>query len=291
MSDADEVIEETVDEQEVTETQEAPADWKAEAGIAGNPAYDKFQTLSDFAKSHAELESFRGNSIRIPSEDAGEEQIKEFTEKLMKVPGVMRMPGEDDAEGWNNIYQQMGRPSAPDGYQFDEVPGFAGDPESEGAFRQLAHEHGLTAKQANAVYGWLAGNIAEEDTAAGQQSEEAMGRLKGEWGQAFDHKLQSAQAAAAQLEKQVPGISEYFDGMAEKGYDANMIRLMDVVAGLMGESGAIQTSPRTGMTPDEARARISDIRNNPDHPANNDMDPQHEAARQEVIRLYKVANP
>jgi hypothetical protein len=287
MSDAAEQF----DEVEDTGANEAPAtgDWKTEAGLAGNPQFDKFNTPADLAKSYAELESYRGNSIRIPSEEAGEEQLKEFTEKLMKVPGVMRMPGEEDADGWNNIYQQLGRPSAPEGYKFDEVEGFTGDPESEGAFRQLAHEHGLTAKQANAVHQWLGSNIAQEETAAAAANEESMGRLRGEWGQAFEHKIGMAQAAAAQLEKQIPGISEYFDNMAQNGYDANMIRLMDVVAGMMGETGAVPMTPRTGLTTEEAREKINDIRNNPDHPANNEMHPQYEEARASMMKLYKAA--
>lgn len=272
---------------------EAPTggDWKAEAGVAGNPSYDKFATIADLAKSHAELESYRGKSIRIPSDEAGQEQLDEFTEKLTQVPGVMRMPGEDDEKGWNNIYQQLGRPSAPEGYKFDEIPGFAGDAESEGQFRALAHEAGLSAKQANAIHNWLGSNIAQEQSAVGEQSEAEMGRLKGEWGQAFDHKLNMARNAAAQLEEKVPGIGEYFDNMAQNGYDANMIRLMDVFGEMMGESGAIQATPRTGMTPDEAKEMINDIRGNPEHPANNEFDPQHKAAREKMMELYQAAYP
>jgi hypothetical protein len=288
MSDAAEQF----DEMEDQGANEAPAagDWKTEAGLAGNPQFDKFNTPADLAKSYAELESYRGNSIRIPSEEAGEEQLKEFTEKLMKVPGVTRIPGEDDAEGWNNIYQQLGRPSAPEEYKFDEVEGFSGDPESEGAFRKLAHEHGLTAKQANAVHQWLGSNIAKEETASAAASQESMGRLRGEWGQAFDHKLSVATNAAQALSEKIPGLGEYFDQMANKGYDASMVRLMSMVGEMLGESGAISVNPRTSMTPEEARAKINDIRNNAQHPANNEFDPGYEKAREEVIRLYKVAN-
>ena len=275
--------------EEVSEQIETPIDWKETAGLKGNPQFDKFESVEDLAKSYSELESYRGNSIRIPSSEAGEEQMQEFTDKLLNVPGVMRIPAEDDTSAWDNVYQQLGRPSAPDGYKLSEIEGFAGDPEAEGAFRQLAHESGLTAAQADAIHSWLGTNIAETEKQAAIANEEAMGRLKGEWGQAFDHKVQQATNAARMMADKVPGISEYFDSMAEKGYDASMIRLMDFVAGLMGESGAVPPASSNAITPSEAKEKLNDIRNNPDHPANNELDPGHEDARKQVIALYKAA--
>jgi hypothetical protein len=272
----------------VEEETEVTTDWKEEFGLAGNPQFDKFESPADLAKSYAELEHYRGSSIRIPSSEAGEEQLNEFTEKLLQVPGVTRIPAEDDKAGWDNIYQQLGRPGEAKGYKFDEVEGFS-DPEAEGELKALAHELGLSNTQAAAIHKHLATNIATESSAQAEVAEKSMAELKGEWGQAFEHKMGQAQIAAAQLEKQVPGISEYFDNMAAKGMDANMIRLMDVVSGLMSETGAVPSAPSVGVTREEARAKLQDIRDNPNHPANNDMDPQYENARKEVIKLYKAA--
>ena len=267
---------------------EATTDWKEEFGVAGNPQFDKFESPADLAKSYAELEHYRGSSIRIPSAEAGDEQMAEFTERLLQVPGVTRIPAEDDKAGWDNIYQQLGRPGEAKGYEFEQVEGFS-DPEAEGELKTLAHELGLSKAQAAAVHKHFATNVAAEDNGKAEASEKAMGELKGEWGQAFEHKMTQAQVAAAQLNKQVPGISEYFDNMAAKGMDANMIRLMDVVAGLMSETGAVPSAPSVGVTREEAKAKLSDIRDNPNHPANNDMDPKYEEARDEVMKLYKAA--
>ena len=102
--------------------------------------------------------------------------------------------------------------------------------------------------------------------------------------------MNQARNTARALEDRVPGLGEFFDKMAEAGHDAHFIRLMDIVGAAMGESGAMRTDPRTAMTPREARDRIMDIRNNPEHPANNDDAHGHERARRDLMELYKIAN-
>ena len=61
------------------------------------------------------------------------------------------------------------------------------------------------------------------------------------------------------------------------------------VAGMMSETGAVPSAPSVGVTREEAKAKLSDIRDNPNHPANNEMDPKYEEAREEVMKLYRAA--
>ena len=54
----------------------------------------KWQTVEDMAKGYTELQKFTG------------------------VGKHLVIPEADDVEGWNNVYNQLGRPETPDGYQF-----------------------------------------------------------------------------------------------------------------------------------------------------------------------------
>lgn len=274
----------------VVEHEEAVDSWKEAAGIAGNANFDKFQTPADLAKSYGEMSKMVGRSVRIPTEEASAEDMSAFVDKLKQVPGVIKMPGEDDKAGWDSLYAAIGKPSDVNGYNLNEVEGSPIDAESVGALKAAFHEANLTNDQAEKVYGYLAGNLTEEATAAKETGEKAMAELKGEWGQAFQSKIDGAVNAAKILEERVPGITDFFEIQAEKGYDASFVRLMDAVNEMLGEGKPITSSSRSEITPDEARERISDIRNNPNHPAIDPMAQGHQEARERLMDLYKAAS-
>jgi hypothetical protein len=258
---------------------------------ASRPTIEKFETWSDLEAGYRELESFRGNSVRIPGPDAGADAWNEFNEKIGQVPGVVRLPEEGDAEGWANFYQRMGAPAEAAGYQFSEVPGFTGDGEDIASFAEVAHNLHLTREQADGLYQYLAGNLTEVDNSFAQEQLEGAQRLKGEWGQAFDHKFAAAQNAARMMNDKIPGIAEYFNGInPSEPFDHNLVRLMSEVADMMGETGALDMGRPAGiMTPEEAMLQAQEIRDNPEHPYNNELDPAHEAAQKKMADLYKIA--
>ena len=260
------------------EIENEATDWREEAGIAGDPKFEKFQSPADLAKSYAELESMMGRSVRMPTDDASEEQWEQFYSKFENTKGLMRTP-----EGYE------APPSEPGMYEFENPDGFEAD-ESVGEFKKVAHEAGLTRAQAAKIHGWLANNVVEDQGKIEEITQAEMRELKGEWGQAYDHKMQAARQTAHTLSEKVPGLGEFFDSMADNGMDAKFIRLMDVVGEALGESGAMKSDPRTTMTKQEAIDRITDIRNNPDHPANNEFDPKYEDARKQMMNLYKIAH-
>jgi hypothetical protein len=274
-------------EDTVQETiQPVEGNWRVQAGIE-DASLDKFESVDALAKSYRELETYRSNSIRIPTSEAGEEQWNEFNEKLVsKVPGLLRM----DESNMDNIFQQLGRPESPDGYQFEEVPGIEPDSVSTTEFSKIAHENGLSAKQANAMHKWLAENIASEAIEMQESYESQINALKSEWGVAFDSKLEQAKAATNMLDGKIPGLKDWLDETGNNA-DPMYIRLMATLADQFGEKELnMPPIPDGVMTPDEARMKISDMRNNPDHAYNNELDTGHEAAKREVMRLYKIAN-
>lgn len=266
-----------------------PSSWQEEAGVVGDPTAEKYETPAELFKAYKEASSMIGSSIRFPSEEAGDEDVQQFNQKMAE-RGYYRAPDQDDAENTRQIQQMLGLPNEPTGYQLSEVEGYEGDPESEGAFRALSHELGLTQNQAAGIHEWLAGNIAQSSGEMMQQGQEAMQALKGEWGQAYDVKMSQARNAAHMLEERIPGISNYFDNMAMEGNDANMIRLMEAFADAMGEKGAqIPPGGADVMTPSEAQQRIEEAQNNPNHWWHQDPDVLTDRQREQRVEWLKAA--
>jgi hypothetical protein len=290
MSDTAEAPDVTVDATAAigAEEVEAPS-WQEEAGVLGDPTAEKYETVGDLFKAYKEASSMIGSSIRFPTDEAGEEDIASFNNKMAE-RGYYRAPDQDDAENTRNIQRMLGLPNEPTGYQFNEVDGYEGDAESEGAFRALSHELGLTQAQAAGVHNWLASNIADSSGEMMQSNEEAMRSLQGEWGQTFNMKMQQARNAAHMLEERIPGISSYFDDQALEGNDVNMIRLMDAFAEAMGETGAmLPPAGYEGMSPQEAQQRIDEAQQNPDHWWHLDPDQLTDRQRDQRVEWLKAA--
>jgi hypothetical protein len=266
--------------------EDAKKDWRQEYGIEG-AQFQKFESPADLAKSYSELEAYRGQSIRIPTEEASEEAWKEFNDKLAaKVPNLVHLP---EGNPNDDLYQRLGRPESPDKYDFAEVPGYESEGDSESEFRRIAHEAGLSNKQADRVHNWLASNISRESIESNEAMQAELGKLKSEWGAAYDTKISQAQAAVNMIESTVPGFKDYLDASGN-GNDPMFIRMAAALAEQFGEKGNIPARPTGVMTPDEARMKISDIRSNPKHPYNNEFDPAHASAKKHVMGLYKLAS-
>ena len=287
MSETDTAAEAAPETTETTEVE--PSSWQEMAGLSDDPTAAKYESVGELFNAYKEASSMIGNSVRFPTKEAGEEDIAKFNQQMLD-RGFHRAPDRDDADGVRGIQQLLGMPAEAKGYEFDEVEGFESDPETEGAFKAVAHEIGLTADQANKIHNWLGSNIAEQTATSQKTAEAGMQSLKGEWGQAFDHKLAQAKNAAHMLEDRVPGISEYFDKMAEQGQDADMIRLMDVFAEMSGETGAqLPPGVSQGLTPREAQQRIEDAQNNPDHWWHKDPDMLTESQVKQRVEWMKAA--
>lgn len=274
---------------EVTNTpiESAPADWR-DSLPEGVKNWQEAQQSTDpdmFWQQMEHMRSSMGNSLRIPSEDAGQETWDEFKSKIANVPGVAFFDENDPSA----IYDRMGRPQDANAYQFSEVEGFDADPESEGAFRKVAHEAGLNSEQADKIHQWLATSISADAAASKASFDADIDQLRGEWGAKFEHNTGIARQAVNVIEQNVSGFREYLE-QSGAGNSGQFIRAMAFLGNLFGEQGAMQFSPTAAMSPHEARLQISDIRNNPSHPFNNELDPGHEAAKQKVMELYKYVS-
>ena len=223
------------------------------------------------------MRSTLGQSLRIPGEDASDEARQAFHTKLTeKVPGLIRIPGEDDAEGLTSLYSQLGTPETFEGYEADEA--FA-------SLRETAHGAKLTKKQFKALTDKLMADRGTAKETTTTEHAKSITDLKTLWGQAYNDKL-----AAAQL------IRDQYFPFAPSGEElgADTIKAFAALGEQMaGESKGLQTegTVQGAMTPAEAQLRISEILNNKKHPYWMPRDPGNKAAREKMTQLNKFAYP
>jgi len=162
-----------------TETQSAE-DWRSSLpeDLRDNPTLSNFKDINSLAAAHVNLKSHLGR------------------DKIAK-------PVTSD--DWNDVYNFLGRPESPDGYEVklpDEIP----EPikaqfndEALGNFRQKAHELGLNSEQASALVAWQAENLSGQFNALqeqqGQSIEEGEKALREEWGRGYDQNVKFAHKA------------------------------------------------------------------------------------------------
>lgn len=203
---------------------------------------------------------YMGNSIRIPSEDAGDEDRNAFYAKLQeKVPGLMRTPNGNDWDAAKETLRALGMPEKPEQYQTDGIDNPPSD-EELGKLRALAHDAGLTTAQWKKFVGEMSKSDAEQMEKLEFEREKSVNELKGEWGGAWDSKLSAAMKAA-----ELTGAPDFVMEMAKAGQlDAKTLRWLDSIAdqitGDEGAQGGFQGKQTDQpLTPAEVDARLSEV--------------------------------
>jgi len=206
--------------------------------------------------------------------------------KKMGVPPeqMLRLPSGD--EGWDDVYNALGRPDNPQGYNF----GDADDSEDLSDFKGYAHELGLTQRQAEA----LLDKIAEGNQMAQQQGQEniekaeadAQASLTREWGQQYNQNLDYARRAFGRFAS-----PEALSVMEETGLGNHpeILKLFAKVGEQLSEEQMLPGNPRgSGMAPGEVEATIASKRADPDFQSAlmNAAHPNHKNAVAEMNKLY-----
>lgn len=243
-------------------------DWRASLpeDLRESPALKDVKDVGSLAKQFVDSQQYIGSAIRIPSEDAGEEAVKEFRQKLTKVPGVTIINPDDD-ESFKDAMAKFGALDDPDKY---EPPAFEGMPEGMepspllGVLKTAAVEGRMTPKQFQTV----ARKFTEAELAKANEWNENHNKetkaLKDEWGQAFDEKKSSA-IRAAELTAAPEAMIE---AMKAGNVRAEVYRWMASVADKLGKdfkAGGNEQQQTVTMTPAEAGARIAEIEGNKEH--------------------------
>lgn len=260
----------------------APASWLegSDADTLGYVTKKGWKEPGDVLKSYRNLEQL----TRLPAEQ------------------LVRLPGDpDDAEAWSEVHAKLGRPEGPDGYQFDNAAPPEGTVDLAPWFREQAHAHGLNQRQAagmleayNAQIGTL---LQEQEETKAAQLEQDVTALKREWGTEYEANVQAGKrfAAAFGLE------ADFLEGLeGTAGYLGLMKGAARIGRGLAEHSfvdPGNEGEAQFGMTPDVAKAKIAELRADPQfQKAYLNLDGQvpaatHKEAKDRMTQLMQVANP
>lgn len=210
---------------------------------------------------------------------------------------ILAPKSDDDADGWNAVYNRLGRPESPDKYG---LPVPEGD---DGSFAQAAapvlHELGLTTRQAKGLAEWWnkasSARIEAEGEAFSKASEAEYAALKGEWGTAAAQNEELAKRAVLKFSKEA-GIDEAaFDAMERAIGTAKVMKLFHAIGSQFSESSFVASDAPTGgaLTPAQAKQKVAGMFADKEFMARY-MHPDErvrQGAIEEMMTLNRMANP
>lgn len=260
------------------------------ADLRDSAALADIKDLNSLAKSYMSAQTMIGGSVRIPGEDASDEQRAEFYEKLKTVPGVVKLPNPENAEEVAAFYQSLGAPETAEEYSIDMPEGF--DIAGYEHLISAAKQAGLTNDQLKI--------LANAEIAKNTDSIQAMEAAKVEGSKLLDQafgadkeaRLAGAKAAARVYGEKYPdAVNELINGPA--GNNPALVMMLADLGKSMSEQGhaGMKSTVKYGTTPDEAQMKIEEIRNNPTHPYYDQANPGHKEAVDRMQKLYALAYP
>lgn len=272
---------------------DASSDWLASVPEEYRPQLEKngVKDVAGLAKQFADLQSHLGNSIRVPSAEAGEEDRAAFYEKIRKhAPDLMPKPNDDESKA--AIWQTLGTPAEATEYSV-EVPealsGAVGD-ERINMFREVAHKHKLTKDQFQGVVSEILGADAQAYQAAVEQQQAGHASLKSKWGEAYEQRVGQVNS----LLEQTGAPESLAKAVAEGNVDAAALEWIFNLTDRLGKDEGSNLSRDQGsgkLTPHEAESQMSEILNNKQHPYWNAGHPDHKRAVETMMRLGRAARP
>jgi len=219
-------------------------------------------------------------------------------EKLTGVPAdkIVKLPTDDNAEAWNEVYTKLGRPESADKYT---LPLPQGD---DGAFAKEAaawfHEAGLSNSQAAKVAEkWnehMTKMLSSEAEVSGQKHQAEINSLKAEWGSNYEANATLVDRAASTF-----GLNEQQLGALKSALGpAGAMKMLHSIGskiavednGLIGHN---QGSAFGAVTPEQAMAKIAANRSDRTFIERfTSSDPKMRGeARAEMDRLHRIAYP
>lgn len=193
-------------------------------------------------------------------------------EKLLGAPAdqVIRLPKPDDAQGWEGVWNRLGRPEKPEQYELPVPTGADGKPsEADAKFSQFAaqlfHKAGVPKSMAQAIAkefnDYSAQQRQEWQTAIETQANQALDALKGEWGQEFDKNAEVARRGLNAYGKKA-GLDEGDIAALEGAIGtAKMLKMFLSLGETVGEhdfGGA--GNGGSDLTPAQARQKLEELR-------------------------------
>lgn len=277
--------------------------------IRGHDAWKGMAGVGDLATKY--LDTQRPLAERLPKDIAAEAAFKDIktdeamarsylaAQKMIGIPKDQLLRITDKPEDLAVIYNRLGRPEKPEGYEIKPPDGGTIDPETGKSLYARAHELGVSQKQLQGLYDWLAEGAAAAQAATEsrttQKIAEGMALLKRDYGLAYDQKVADAEGAVQILDQKYPGIKDalYAVGL---GQHPALHKFFADYAGTLKEDGQL-IGRDTGSTrlnsPVEAQQQIAALKQDPNFMAQylNRANSGHKEAVEKMQRLYQQAHP
>ncbi len=240
-------------------------------------------SVEDLAKFAVETQRMLGNSIRIPGENASEDDQSAFRTKLAEIGMIPK----------ENAVAFL-RPEKPEDYGVKEAPANAevlGITQADvDNLKNRAHELGLSNDQFQDYAGRYFEDVKKNHDTQREKFESVDMALKGVWGEeAFQGKKQQALAAIRRF-----GGNELLEKLGQAP-DAEALLAWSEVGKSFEESGMgdLTTPEFLPETRGEAATKLDEIERNKDHPFNRGVNyaggkAVYEEAAKEVMRLRRI---
>ena len=211
----------------------------------------------------------------------------------------LAIPGKHATdEDWGEVYRKLGRPETPDGYELaNEMPeGIEQSDDMLSWFKGAAHEAGLTPSQAQKLLGgynqFLGTQVGADEGQIQQMRETAEVELKKEYGAAYSDRITNGNAAMQEFGSAELSEIQLADGRLlgdHPGIIKMMVNVSEFINSKIGEDVLAGTKSSGGLTPDDARAKLAEIRA-PGTPYWDSMHPEHGFYVQEGLKYQEMAN-
>ena len=201
-------------------------------------------------------------------------------------------------EDWGEVWRKLGRPDTPDGYELvNEMPeGIEQNDDMLNWFRATAHEIGMTPTQAQKMLGkynqFLGIQIGADEGMVEQLRETTEIELKKEYGAAFADRVSNGNAVMQEFGAEGLTELQLADGRL-LGDHPEIIKMMvnvgEFINSKIGEDVLAGTKSSGGLAPDDARAKLAEIRA-PNSPYWDQRHPEHQFYVQEGLRYQEMLN-
>jgi hypothetical protein len=181
------------------------------------------------------------------------------------------MPVNPSDEDLDRIYNRLGRPESPDGYQLT-ADGNIVTEDLVKDFADFSHKLRLTPEQASGIMDYYRSSVEQSNQSLVENAEQfrqtTEEALKSEWGRAYDQKLNQAVNAAKEFSNPEIFDLQLSDG-SRLGDNAEFIKTFAKIAEfrqtVTSEDTISENAQSNAMTPKQAKAEIDAIMNDRSH--------------------------
>ncbi len=263
-------------------------DWRSALPEAyrESPLVTRSKDMESFMQRVQDNDAYRGQSVRLPSEDASDEDRVAARDKLLGHFGddLMLRPATEGEQS-REFYQTLGMPEEASGYTMPEIEGVSVAESRDVFLRQTAHKHGLTDSQFNGVMQDVLGFDVEEMGGIDSKRNDEMTGLKADWGVAYDERTNAVEKF---VETHLPSLN--VGAIPPSALKELWPLAKQAFAGgsQLQEGGSGDDALHSRQ---EAGARIGELRRNKEFMKayHTKADPGHNSAKAKMARLYEQA--